>query len=659
MNSIIQCLNVSLPFGDELLRLQQDGLKGISASLCATFLGIRGEKDAKGFGGSFSPKQLKDTVVSKFPWYRGKEQHDAHEFLRTLLGSVADDATAVEEKERAEKGEKPPAFGAPGDCERCISRSFRGHLVAATLCWTCKRVSLQLDPFLDLSLDLPSLHGEACGALGVQALEPSAASGAAPSPEAGGGDGSGSERDEEGGKHAKARKAKKAEEAAAKAKATPKRPGGVWGAAVDKEELQESIRSYVMNVVVRAVRREEEAEAPEEPEAPAVETELARKGGKSWGFKWSEQSLGEEVLKLVGVVEDSPLDKHNLRRRATGDEELVICVGDRLVEVNGETEHAAMRAVLKSEEKVALRFVRGPRGPNASKDDGCAESDTEVERRAEQAAAKAKLKQDFLDGSTQCYETLAEELRDIFGPERARQGNGSLELEDCLQRFATCEAMEDDFKPSYSCAECKAAGLGKTFASRRMWPWEPDLPPLLTLQMKRFRRYRNRFEKSTASIVLPPTLSLDDYVMTEGRLEGLKPHLAKGVDLERIIAKGSAAKSLQRPVEGGKYELYSICVHQGATMGSGHYIAFVNNGPSLEKEDWYGLSDTKVWSCTRAEVLKAEAYVAFYRREGVVEAMLAAEVAKVAEDEQTVDEEQVEEDEPADGEEAAQDQDEG
>merc|ERR1712146_87667 len=62
------------------------------------------------------------------------------------------------------------------------------------------------------------------------------------------------------------------------------------------------------------------------------------------------------------------------------------------------------------------------------------------------------------------------------------------------------------------------------------------------------------------------------------------------------------------------YELYAICEHQGSQMQDGHYVAYVNSGPSLAREEWFGLSDTKVWKCERAEVLKVEAYIAFYRR---------------------------------------------
>jgi len=54
-------------------------------------------------------------------------------------------------------------------------------------------------------------------------------------------------------------------------------------------------------------------------------------------------------------------------------------------------------------------------------------------------------------------------------------------------------------------------------------------------------------------------------------------------------------------------------------MHSGHYVAYVNGGASLESEAWFGISDARIWTCTRSEALKAEAYIAFYRREGTSE----------------------------------------
>merc|ERR1712232_1368419 len=62
------------------------------------------------------------------------------------------------------------------------------------------------------------------------------------------------------------------------------------------------------------------------------------------------------------------------------------------------------------------------------------------------------------------------------------------------------------------------------------------------------------------------------------------------------------------------YELFGLIEHRGDQMQGGHYVAYVNSAICLAREQWFGLSDAKVWKCDRAEVMKAEAYIAFYRR---------------------------------------------
>merc|ERR1712039_1973 len=149
----------------------------------------------------------------------------------------------------------------------------------------------------------------------------------------------------------------------------------------------------------------------------------------------------------------------------------------------------------------------------------------------------------------------------------------------------------------------------RCFATRRFWLTSP-LPPLLTIQLKRFKRRGARFEKSNDNVVLPEKLDLRDFMITTSHHKAMAPHLT-----------GESEKTEpQKPDESACcYELYGICAHQGSTLESGHYIAYVNTGPSLDREKWYGTSDTKVWSCSRAEALKADSYVVFYRREGLVQ----------------------------------------
>jgi len=208
---------------------------------------------------------------------------------------------------------------------------------------------------------------------------------------------------------------------------------------------------------------------------------------------------------------------------------------------------------------------------------------------------------------------LPEEVLKTFSCEelQAPEASKTCELTDCFRQFYRVEAIEEDFAPSYRCSECmKPEENGKSqrvFASRRAWLWAP-LPRLITVQLKRFRRRGQRFEKSSAKVATPAVLDLGAFVMSEAEHRSLVPHLTSGTELEKPSA----------PTSSLRYELYGVCVHIGSTMHGGHYIAYVNRGSSLESEEWYSISDSQVSRCSRKDALEAEAYVAFYRREGVL-----------------------------------------
>merc|ERR1712032_260007 len=214
------------------------------------------------------------------------------------------------------------------------------------------------------------------------------------------------------------------------------------------------------------------------------------------------------------------------------------------------------------------------------------------------------MRRQICEAAAHCLAELPDALRIVFGADAPRQSsNGHIQLEDCLRQFSVVEALESDFKPVYQCAQCGQSC--KTYASRRMWLWPMDLPPLLTLQIKRFRCYRQRIEKSVASVALPGVLNLEDFVITESQLHSMRPYVTTGSDLVDL-----AMSSSRDPKSSLRYELYGICVHQGDSMQGGHYVAYVNSGQSLEHEQWFAISDAKIWKCSRAEVLKQEAYIA-------------------------------------------------
>ncbi|OLP77006.1 Catechol O-methyltransferase, partial [Symbiodinium microadriaticum] len=130
-------------------------------------------------------------------------------------------------------------------------------------------------------------------------------------------------------------------------------------------------------------------------------------------------------------------------------------------------------------------------------------------------------------------------------------------------------SFQDRLKPVFYAWK---EALPRSFASRRVWLCQP-LPPLLTVHMKRFRRSGAKFEKNGKHVTLPPVLDLSDYLLTEETCGRLRPHLAS--DCKELICKSEG---------GSRFEIYGICVHKGGSLQSGHYIAFINVGPSLAEE---------------------------------------------------------------------------
>lgn len=711
LNSILQCLNASVPFSNQLLSLSaKEGLSGVAASLCAVLDGVRS-------GGSnnkaVSPKPLLTQLVSKFPWYKGGEQQDAHELLRMLLGTLSDERTAAEKKQRkAESNDHPPSKpGIPvGECERAIWDSFRGQIYAAVLCWGCGRVSTRLEAFLDLSLDLPAKCevSQGLGPMGIQAggslrAKSTAATSrdctsvaqdsksARPASPAG----------QELSSKSEAKKAAKhvlqvaySRLADAMEMAPPQESGSISlpadpsvGSEVPESGVKEEAAAKAEACLdADLVAKGDDAHVATQMASIGFDVRLCRDGnrkgkGGGWGLLWCEEPLRQGQLVVEAVLEDSCVATKNAERLSLG--ELAVRAGDRLVAVDFATKLKQMKNAMKSDDEALFQFRRangsagkkeeededpcapaalrgdvgephvtdsaavhteggneddvenasaapprpqkdkrkkGTKGRKASRVDS--DSDSPPQKTAVRDAAKGPSEKDerrelFHAAALRCERGLPAALRAVFGGQARAPPSGKHDLVECFARFAAVEALEADFMPTYDCCECSAKEKGRrTFASRRQWLW-PPLPPLLTVQLKRFQRIGNgsKFEKSSQRVDIPAVLDVTEFVATEGQRKDLVPHLAAEALCTEPPPQSGASSGEKRSE--CVYSIYGLCVHQGASMSSGHYVAYVNVGPALCKEEWYGASDTHVWKCTRAEALKAEAYVAFYRREEV------------------------------------------
>ncbi|KAL0389929.1 UNVERIFIED_CONTAM: Ubiquitin carboxyl-terminal hydrolase 8 [Sesamum calycinum] len=148
----------------------------------------------------------------------------------------------------------------------------------------------------------------------------------------------------------------------------------------------------------------------------------------------------------------------------------------------------------------------------------------------------------------------------------------SVSLYKCLEAFLKEEPLGPD--DMWYCPVCKK----HCQASKKLDLWR--LPEILVIHLKRFSY--SRFLKN----------KLETYV-------DFPTH---DLDLSGYIAKKDGQSS-------HRYILYAISNHYGS-MGGGHYTAFVHHGG----DQWYDFDDSHVSPVSEDKIKTSAAYVLFYRR---------------------------------------------
>ena len=154
---------------------------------------------------------------------------------------------------------------------------------------------------------------------------------------------------------------------------------------------------------------------------------------------------------------------------------------------------------------------------------------------------------------------------------------GVTSLADCLEAFFATEHLSGD--EQYKCGKCKS--LQDCHKSLKLL----HLPPVLALQLKRFRNMGGVGRKASDAISFPLT----------------------GLDLTPHYAAAQSDQSYE-------YELVAVVTHHGTSLSSGHYTAYVRGLDSSRPEQWYHKDDAKTTAVSAEDVQRAEAYLLFYRR---------------------------------------------
>ncbi|KYQ92464.1 peptidase C19 family protein [Tieghemostelium lacteum] len=128
-------------------------------------------------------------------------------------------------------------------------------------------------------------------------------------------------------------------------------------------------------------------------------------------------------------------------------------------------------------------------------------------------------------------------------------------------------------------------------------------PPYITIQLKRFMQTRFGFQKNSKHIDFPIHLDLTPF--TDQSSESDENH--DNSNTPTTTQYDSEMKHNHR------YRLNGIVEHMGG-MNGGHYVAYVYDDM---EDQWYYISDSHFKTTTLHSILTNEAYILFYKKEGI------------------------------------------
>lgn len=170
MNSAIQCLShmpklVDYFLGDYKAEINHENPLGMNGELVVAFGDLLRKLWSPG-GMPVAPSLFKSKLSIFAPQFSGFNQHDSQEFLAFLLDGLHEDLNRVKCKpyiEAKDTGGRPDDELADEYWKNHLARNdsiivdlFQGQYRSMLVCPVCKKVSVTFDPFMYLSLPLPS-----------------------------------------------------------------------------------------------------------------------------------------------------------------------------------------------------------------------------------------------------------------------------------------------------------------------------------------------------------------------------------------------------------------------------------------------------------------------------------------------------------------------
>ncbi|CAH2059739.1 unnamed protein product [Thlaspi arvense] len=149
-NSVLQNLLSLDQLGDRLLEEDLSGGGPLVSSLKRLFAETKSEAGL--FNSVINPRELFDSVCSKAPQFRGYQQQDSHELLRCLLDDLSNEESSLRNKLGVSDIDDTSSHQKP----TLIDSVFGGEISSTVSCLECGHSSKVYEPFLDLSLPVPS-----------------------------------------------------------------------------------------------------------------------------------------------------------------------------------------------------------------------------------------------------------------------------------------------------------------------------------------------------------------------------------------------------------------------------------------------------------------------------------------------------------------------
>ncbi|KAL5171303.1 Ubiquitin carboxyl-terminal hydrolase 2 [Glycine soja] len=152
-NSIMQNLLAMNRLRDDFLKLDAP-VGPLISSLKKLFTETNPESGLKNV---INPRSFFGCVCSKSPQFRGYQQHDSHELLRCLLDGLSTEELAGRKQSGSPKGDGTSS-------NTLVDALFGGQISSTVCCIECGHFSTVYEPFLDLSVPVPTKKPPPCKA---------------------------------------------------------------------------------------------------------------------------------------------------------------------------------------------------------------------------------------------------------------------------------------------------------------------------------------------------------------------------------------------------------------------------------------------------------------------------------------------------------------